>query len=72
MVIAEEPTRKVIKMMTQQQWRRLRTVGSHSMWVCSTGTHQVSIPDGHRMISPGVLRNINNAVAGCSCQENQA
>jgi len=31
----------------------------------------MSIPDGHRIISPGVLRNINNALAGCDCKENQ-
>ncbi|MDI6630661.1 MAG: type II toxin-antitoxin system HicA family toxin [Rhodococcus sp. (in: high G+C Gram-positive bacteria)] len=41
---------------------RDRTVGSHSTWVSSDGLVKVTVPDGHRTISPGVYRRILAAV----------
>jgi hypothetical protein len=35
--------------------------GSHGKWTHPSGA-QVSIPDGHRTISPGVVRQVNNAI----------
>lgn len=66
-MIAEEPTRIVTKRLRKAGWAPTRTVGSHSTWECSTGKHTYPLPDGHKMISPGVLRNLNKAVAACGC-----
>lgn len=38
----------------------LRTVGSHTWW--AKGAVGVSVPDGHRTISPGVYRKILKAI----------
>lgn len=32
------------------------------MWVSSDGTVQVSVPDGHRVVSPGVYRKVLKAL----------
>ena len=66
-MIAPRPTRQVIAQLRKLGWAPGRTVGSHTMWFCPTDLHQVSVPDGHREISPGVLRKINSATAGCDC-----
>lgn len=29
--------------------------GSHEIWYCPCGAHQVSLPTGHRGISPGLV-----------------
>ncbi|TWD79045.1 putative RNA binding protein YcfA (HicA-like mRNA interferase family) [Kribbella amoyensis] len=50
------PTRKVVKAFKDAGWKRLRTVGSHSIYGCPCGDHSFSLPDGHREISPGVVR----------------
>ena len=64
-MIAEQPTRKVLKDLTKAGWQRKGTVGSHSVWVCQDDEHQVTVPDGHKMISAGVLRRINKALESC-------
>jgi hypothetical protein len=35
--------------------------GSHSKWGHPIGP-KISLPDGHRTISPGVARQVNNAI----------
>lgn len=59
-MVTEQPTRKMVKLLKAENFTELRTVGSHTMW--SKGTVTVSVPDGHRTISPGVVRQINNAI----------
>lgn len=59
------PTRKVVKAFKDAGWRRVRTEGSHSVYDCSCGLHSFSLPDGHRNISAGVVRKVNNALAEC-------
>jgi len=67
-MIAEQPTRKVIKQLHAAGFTRVRDAkGSHSKWACPTGKHAVTIPDGHKTISPGVLRNVNKVIASCDC-----
>ncbi|MGW6658856.1 type II toxin-antitoxin system HicA family toxin [Rhodococcus sp. NPDC055024] len=61
-MIAEQPTRKVTKELKAAGFAPARTVGSHTMWITANGKHQVSVPDGHRTISPGVYRNILKAI----------
>jgi predicted RNA binding protein YcfA (HicA-like mRNA interferase family) len=37
-------------------------VGSHAHWTHATGV-SITVPDGHRTISPGVYRKITGAIA---------
>jgi predicted RNA binding protein YcfA (HicA-like mRNA interferase family) len=38
----------------------LRTTGSHTWW--EKNGRGIAVPDGHRMISPGVVRQIRKAI----------
>lgn len=69
MVISEEPTRKTVKRLTQAGWVRGRREGSHSVWICANGKHKVSVADGHRMTSAGMVRKIDAALASCTCDK---
>ena len=64
-MIAEQPTRKALRDLTKAGWKRKRTIGSHSVWVCRDDEHQVTVPDGHKTISAGVLRQISKALESC-------
>ncbi len=67
-MIAEQPTRIIVKELTRAGWTRKRSgKGSHSVWQCPTGRHPVTAPDGHRTIRPGVVRAIRDAVSNCDC-----
>lgn len=57
-MVTEQPTRKVVKALKAAGFTSVRTVGSHSTWVSANGTVKVTVPDGHRTISPGVYRKI--------------
>jgi predicted RNA binding protein YcfA (HicA-like mRNA interferase family) len=60
-VIAEQPTRKVTRELRAAGFTPVRTVGSHTRWEHPSGV-AISVPDGHRTISPGVYRNILKAL----------
>jgi predicted RNA binding protein YcfA (HicA-like mRNA interferase family) len=64
-VVSELPTRKVVKAFKDAGWKRVRTEGSHSVYECRCGKHSFTLPDGHRQISPGVVRKVNGALASC-------
>ncbi|MEV4125913.1 type II toxin-antitoxin system HicA family toxin [Nocardia sp. NPDC049707] len=71
-MIAEQPTRKVLKALKEAGWSPLRDgAGSHTIYGCPTSKHDVSVPDGHRTISPGVVRTINRAVDSCDCPKEE-
>nr|WP_181715717.1 type II toxin-antitoxin system HicA family toxin [Cryobacterium sp.]QJS06163.1 toxin HicA [Cryobacterium sp.] len=57
-MVTEQPTRKVVKELKAAGFSSVRTVGSHSTWVSADGAVKVTVPDGHRTISPGVYRKI--------------
>jgi predicted RNA binding protein YcfA (HicA-like mRNA interferase family) len=57
-MVTEQPTRKVVKALKAAGFSSVRTVGSHSTWVSAGGAVKVTVPDGHRTISPGVYRKI--------------
>lgn len=57
-MVTEQPTRKVVKALKAAGFTSVRTVGSHSTWVSVDGAVKVTVPDGHRTISPGVYRKI--------------
>lgn len=61
-MISEQPTRKMVKLLRQAGWIPARTVGSHTVWQSPDRRHSVSVPDGHRRISPGVVRKIMRAL----------
>lgn len=71
-MIAEQPTRKILKELTDAGWSRTRHgKGSHSVWACETNEHTVTVPDGHRTIRPGVVRSIRKAIAECAAEHEQ-
>ena len=57
-MVTEQPTRKVVRELKAAGFTPARTVGSHTTWVSSDGAVKVTVPDGHRRISPGVYRKI--------------
>lgn len=61
-MVSEQPTRKVVKELRAAGFLPDRTKGSHTWWKHPTGVG-TPVPDGHRTISPGVYRNITNAIA---------
>lgn len=61
MMVSEQPTRVMVKRLRDAGFTPGRTVGSHTKW--SSGSVTVPVPDGHRTISPGVVRQIENAIA---------
>ncbi|MGV7352569.1 type II toxin-antitoxin system HicA family toxin [Mycobacterium kansasii] len=61
-MVGEEPTRKLLKRLRAAGFTPGNTVGSHTKWSHELGP-TVSVPDGHRTISPGVVRQVNAAIA---------
>lgn len=61
-MIAEQPTRKIQKLLKDAGFTPQRTSGSHEIWDGPNGT-TVSVPTGHRTISPGVVRKVHKAIA---------
>lgn len=60
-MVSDQPTRKMVKALRDAGFQPTRTVGSHTMWRAANGT-QISVPDGHRTISAGVVRKIMKAI----------
>lgn len=69
-MIAEESTRKIKKRLREAGFVPDRTVGSHTFWVGPNGA-SISLPDGHRTISPGVVRKVNKAIADAETISNK-
>ncbi|MFC3964779.1 type II toxin-antitoxin system HicA family toxin [Nocardia jiangsuensis] len=71
-MISEQPVRLVLKELTASGWRFEREgKGSHSVWKCRSGAHGVTIPTGHGVVRPGVVRAIRKAVDGCRCEREE-
>lgn len=60
-MVSEQPTRKVVKQLKAAGFEPVNAEGSHTRWRHPSGP-QVSIPDGHRTISPGVYRQVLAAI----------
>ena len=60
-MVSEEPTRKMVKLLRSAGWVPGKTVGSHTKWHAPDG-RTLAVPDGHRTISPGVVRQIMKAI----------
>lgn len=61
MVVSTQPTRMVLKELRRAGFVPDRTVGSHTTWKGPSG-RSVTVPDGHREISPGVYRKVKQAI----------
>lgn len=55
-MVSEQPTRKVIRELKDAGFVVVRRNGSHAVY--QNGSVSVTVPDGHRFISPGVYRQI--------------
>jgi predicted RNA binding protein YcfA (HicA-like mRNA interferase family) len=60
-VVGEESTRTVTKRLRKAGFSPTDAAGSHTKWIHPLGP-AVVIPDGHRRISPGVVRQVNKAI----------
>lgn len=60
-MVKEAPTRSVTKRLKEAGFIRTSTDGRHSKWTHPSGVW-VPVPDSHRTISPGVVRNINKKI----------
>jgi len=59
-VVKEQPTRKVVRQLRDAGFRAVRTQGSHTVY--QKGALSVTVPDGHRTVSPGVYRKVLRAI----------
>jgi predicted RNA binding protein YcfA (HicA-like mRNA interferase family) len=59
-VVSEQSTRKMVQLLRKAGFQPVRTVGSHTWW--QKGSVGVAVPDGHKTISPGVVRKIHRAI----------
>lgn len=60
-MVSAEPTRSVTKRLRKAGFTRTEAEGSHAKWTHPSGVW-VSLPDGHRTISPGLVRKVNKAI----------
>jgi predicted RNA binding protein YcfA (HicA-like mRNA interferase family) len=60
-MVSAQPTRTVVKRLTNAGFVRTAAKGSHTKWTHPNGV-TVIVPTGHRTISPGVVRQVNNAI----------
>lgn len=52
----QQPTRRVLQELKDAGFVAVRTQGSHTVY--RKGAVSITVPDGHRTISPGVYRKI--------------
>ncbi|WP_066904543.1 type II toxin-antitoxin system HicA family toxin [Mycolicibacterium houstonense] len=70
-MIAPAPTREIVKQLKAAGFTSREGKGSHTMWTCAHGKYSISLPDGHKTISAGVRRKVENAINACAtnCKE---
>lgn len=70
-MIAPAPTKEIIKQLKAAGFNQRDGKGSHTNWTCAHGKYVIPVPTGHRTISPGVRRKIDNAIHACetTCEE---
>jgi len=61
-VVKDEPAREVSKRLKEAGCVRVSTDGRHAKWRHPSGVW-VPVPESHRMISAGVVRKIDRAIA---------
>jgi hypothetical protein len=65
-MIAPAPTREIVKQLKDARFTKRDGKGSHTVWTCPHGRYSVSVDTGGRTISPGVRRQVNNAIDRCA------
>jgi hypothetical protein len=55
----------MVRELADALWSELRSDGRHSVFGCPCGNHIIPVPTSHRMISPGVVRKIRQAIENC-------
>jgi len=60
-MVSEESTRSIVKRLNAAGFTQTEAKGSHTMWTHPSGA-AVSVPTGHRTISPGVVRQVNKQI----------
>ena len=53
-------SKDVCRMLTKAGFVKDRGCASHSVWI--NGDITISVPDGHKIISPGVMRKVQRAL----------
>lgn len=64
-MIAPAPSREIVKQLKKAGFAERSGKGSHTMWTCAHNRISVSVPTGHRTISPGVRQQVNKAITAC-------
>lgn len=70
-MIAPAPTREIIKQLRAAGFTERDGKGSQTSWTCKHGRYSISVPTGHRTISPGVRTQVNKTINQChtDCKE---
>jgi predicted RNA binding protein YcfA (HicA-like mRNA interferase family) len=62
LVVSDEPARSVVKRLRNAGFVKSDSRGSHTKWSHPESGARVVVPTGHRMISAGVVGQINKAI----------
>lgn len=65
-MIAPAPSREIVKQLKKAGFTSRPGKGSHTVWTCSHSRVSVSVPTGHKTISPAVRRDVNKTIAACA------
>lgn len=70
-MIAPAPSRQIVKQLKDAKFTSRPGKGSHTVWNCRHGRFEVSVATGNKTISPGVRRQVDNAINLCqtNCKE---
>lgn len=71
-MIASAPTRVIVKQLKTAGFTKRDGKGSHTVWTCPHGRYTVTVDTGHKTISPGVRRQIDNAIDLCETHGGKA
>ncbi len=61
-MVSNEPARSVVKRWRQAGFVKSDSRGSHTKWCHPESGAYVVVPTGHRMISAGVVGQVNKAI----------
>jgi predicted RNA binding protein YcfA (HicA-like mRNA interferase family) len=61
-VVADRKTRDVLKDLRAAGFEPVRSDGSHTWWKGPQGLG-IAVPDGHRVVSAGVVRKVAAVIA---------
>ena len=62
LVVSDEPTRSVVKRLRKAGFVKSDSSFSHTKWSHPESGEYVVVPTGHRMISAGVVGQVNKAI----------